>query len=830
MNLRIIYLFLVEYIRTQKLKTFFSFFGIALSVGLFVSTNLNGKRAEEAMLEFSLGQFGKNYEGKLKSSDKILDDEFIEELFYSEKFKVLNQITPRIQKSAYTEINSEIVHFNFEGIDLLKERKFFNSEFKNKNFKLEKAFISKALFEKINSNKIEFILDNKKFLISDLQVIDEKGLFIIEDLFYLKKRLGIKNYSFLLLNYEPSIKTDIFLKKEFEKLDFETRAEVQNRSSSALKSFHLNLIIISLVSILIAFFMVSNSMSGIFLSRKKEFGIFRCLGISKSENLILFISQTLVLGITGTIFGILFGNFLSNLDFFSGESTLLDKNLAKSYTELSPDLILISLALGILGSVFSGIIPALKSYSIEAILLVREVQNLKKFENSKKFFIFGIILLAFSIYLSKLKSPFPLPIFGFVAIGLIILSLVLCFPFLMETILVLFNIVFKKFNSSFITLRIGFEEIVFNSLKNSLTAATLMLGVSLILCLSTLTDSYEKSITDWTDREFPYDYSIINYSDVSTGTNFGVPENLKKQILNLENIKDVDVLLLNTKAIINGKTFTLHGYNLELGKKLEMEFGKNKNTYPEKISKNEVLISSNMSYLQGYKIGDILKMDTLKGKIDFKIIGIREHFFSELGTVMISDSEFEEYFGVSNYRSIRFSLRDKMNFTSYKKIEELIYIDKNLKIISKEELKSIYISGVRKVFTSMNSLKYTAVFISLVSLLSSILYNLLEKIRALASLKAIGGSNFQLIKILFFENLFLSFFGIFTGVILSLILNPIILDVINKSAFGWNLIQANENFLIILCFISSPILSLIGTIYPAFILISMNLKKVLSYE
>ena len=61
----------------------------------------------------------------------------------------------------------------------------------------------------------------------------------------------------------------------------------------------------------------------------------------------------------------------------------------------------------------------------------------------------------------------------------------------------------KNFDHAFIELRIGFEEIVQNATKNTLTSATLMLGVSLIISLSVLTGSYEKSILDWTEREFP---------------------------------------------------------------------------------------------------------------------------------------------------------------------------------------------------------------------------------------------------------------------------------------------------------------------------------------
>ena len=798
-------------------------------MALFVSTNINGSRAESALIEFSIGSFGKKYQAKLEIQNSPLNDKLIQTIFYNPNLKFIKKFSPRIKKSAYTKIGDETIHFVYQGLDFLAERKFFKQA---TEFKSDSTLISKSLYEKINSNEISFYINQIEYKVSSLKIVDEKGLFLIEDIETSRRRLKESEYSFLLLDYDIQTEQNLLLISELKKdnlnISLETIDEIKARSANALKSLHLNLLIISLISILIAFFMVANTMSGIFISRKKELGIFRCLGISRIENLILFFSQTFLLGLAGTFFGIGIGIFISRFNNFSGESTVVDMTQAIAYTEFSPRLFLISIIIGLLGSVFSGIFPAIQSFKIQAISLVRETRQNNKFQYSKHFFLLGCILIFVSLALSNLKSPIELPIYGFLSIGFIIVALVFTFPFLMETILFILNKVLNLSNQSFISLRIGLEEIVHYSIKNSLTSATLMLGVSLIICLSTLTESYEKSILDWTEREFPFEYSIVNRSDIDSGTNFGIDKNLKSKIESLKHLKDIDVLLLNTKIKFGSKTFTVHGYDLQLAKLLEKQ--KMLSSYPEQINENEILISSNMAYLNGYKINDELELETNSGKTKFKVIGIREHFFSETGTIMMDYRDFEKNFKAENYKSIRFNTRNQAGKLDLIEVQRLIDFDKNLQIINSEELKEIYISGVRKVFKSLNSLKYSAFFISLISLLSSVFYNLLDKLKSLAALNSIGASYFQLMKIIFFENLFLTGFGCLNGILLSFLLNPIILEVINKSAFGWTMIQSENSGLILLCLAFIPIFSCISIIYPSILLKKLSLQKILSFE
>lgn len=836
MNHRLTYLFLVEYFRTHKVKTFFSLLGIMLSVALFVTTTFNGERAEKSLIDFSMGYFGENFQARIKNAnDKIgLVDTDIEKIFYNEELRFIEGIYPRIQKSAQIKTQNEVVNVIYQGIDIVKE----SSELKQKKSCEDcdsETFISAALYEKIGSNSFYFKVDEKLYEIKNAIVLDsEGGLFILEDLDQTKERFHQTNYDFILLktigldsNKISILKTN--LSAIHANLQLETAEEIKARAANVLKSFHLNLIIISMISVLIAFFMVSNTMTGIFLNRKKELGILRCLGTSQAENLFLFLSQSILLGIIGTGLGIILGAFLSKHSLFSGESTLTDANQSISYSRIPVKIILMSSLIGIAGSFFSGLFPALRSARLAPITIVRDNPILTGRNHFKKLFYLGIVFILIAYIISQIKTNSSIPIFGLISIGMIIVGQTLCFPQLMKIFLSFANYFLNRIDQSFIETRIGFEEIVQNSLKNTLTSATLMLGVSLIVSLSVLTQSYEKSIVDWTEREFPFDYSIVNRRDLEEGADIGVPISIPKKISQLSNIAEVDVFVLNTKAEVGDKIFTIHAYDMDLTKKRELKNGII--THKDIDIEKEILVSANMAYLNHLERGDTILLNTRQGKVKLKIAGTREHFFSENGTILMDYRLYDKLFGVEKFSSVR------VNFTDKKKLDETLENLKtalveypDLKPINSNELKNIYLSGLKKVFKVLDSLKYTAAVIAFVSLFSSILYNLNDKLRIFGVFRSIGAGAGQLNRIIFSENLFLTFFGVIMGILSSLLLNPIIIHVINKTAFGWTLSIQIPYDLIWLCLGSIPIVSFLTAMYPFLLVQKLSLREILSYE
>ena len=835
--LNILRLFLLNYYFTHKLKTLFAFLGISLGVALFVTTNLNGRRAEQSLIDFSTGYLHKNFSVRIYHNDSTIgiSDDVVQKIYYNSQLIWIERIHPRFQRVLFLKKDNSVQKVIYQGIDIFQNRKdLSDAKFsKDGEFSLNHSYFSTSLINLIKENN--FHLEYRDQILNFKSIIEIEsngGNYIIEDLSMAEERFGKISYNYLLIEgVTDSNKIENFksiLKQIDPGLNLETPAEISERAGSALKSYNLNLLIISMISVLIAFFMVSNTMTGIYISRRKELGILRSIGSTPLQNMLLFQLQAIILGLLGSGAGIILGVFFAGYRFFSGELTISDTSQAGSYRDIPEALIALAFFIGLFGSFFSALIPSINSYKLSPLSIIKDNINKNNNFNSGIFFILGILLifLAYPLSLIKIQSPFP--IFGLLSIGMIVIGETIQFPYLFGACVAMLRKVLFYLEKSFLGVRIGLEEIYQNPIKNTLTGGALMLAVSLVICLSQLTESYKKSILDWTDEEFPYSYSLVNIKDIQEGTDEGIGLNLREKVQNMEEVIESDVFILNNKVETERKIYLIHGYDMELSQKREMNI-KGVSIYPTNFREG-VFISSNMAFLGGKKIGENIELPTKTGRKKFPILGIREHFFSESGTIMIDEKLYEKEFRLENYKAIRVNFKQGSEIEGLKKLEFMIKDKKNLAIMSSLELKKLYLEGTEKVFSVLESLKITACIIALISLFSSILHSMSDKMKLFGVLKTLGASTTQLSSIIFAENFFLALFGSVAGILSALLLGPIILDVINKNAFGWTLKVVYPLDIMILFIFVSPIVALLGTIYPYLVLKGLSLREVLGYE
>lgn len=169
-------------------------------------------------------------------------------------------------------------------------------------------------------------------------------------------------------------------------------------------------------------------------------------------------------------------------------------------------------------------------------------------------------------------------------------------------------------------MKVGLEEMKNQTLRNTLTSATLMLATSLVVCLSILADSYRRSLNDWVEAEFPAEFTIINTANLAAGIQGGVPIRLLNELSKIPEVKSLDGFCVNTKVETDRGNFTIHAYTFATHDQEDS---------PERLieTENEILISSNMAYLQNFDVGDSILIETKFGKKNSRFEALRNIFF-----------------------------------------------------------------------------------------------------------------------------------------------------------------------------------------------------------
>jgi putative ABC transport system permease protein len=474
-----------------------------------------------------------------------------------------------------------------------------------------------------------------------------------------------------------------------------------------------------------------------------------------------------------------------------------------------------SFGIGIFGSLISSLFSSLRSYFIRPIELIREKDSSQGFRDLNALFvssaITGVIFCLVGLGIGFIPAPKSL-LPGLLGVGLVIFGFILIFPLaLISFIQLILNTIDRFF--FWPTFRIAWEEIKLEPLQNTLTSATILLASSLVLTLTSLTDSYEKTLVRWVDDDNPFDFSIINASKLASGLP-GVPLELLKTLEKNSNIQKLEPFIIKTKFPVQDNFYTLH-------------------VYPFESKENEIIVSTNFCYLENKCQGDWVEIQTEKeGKINFYIKGEKEHFFSERGTIMMNFENYQKYFSNSKLNSIRVSF-----FTTVTPEKKVSYLETEikayggeLKLLDQASLKSLYLEGMRSVFSILETLKISAVIISFLALLTSLIYNIKEKSKLIATLRTIGLSRNQLFKILFFQSTFFISLGLGLGILNSLFVSPLVIFGVNRNAFGWTLeFHYPVTELIYLLFII-PGTALLVSIYPYLEAKSKTIREALNYE
>ena len=305
----------------NKGRTFLSALGIALGVGVFISVQIAIYTAIK-----SFNSTVDHVSGKANLQIISFGRGFSEEVYLKvKKVPGIKAATPVIQFIA--KIDDPIGEpLYLLGIDIFSDQQFRDYQFHEVNEE-ELNFLRNpraiAITEKLanrhnlkkggnltliaGSKKIDLIITNLLKMEGPAKSLEGNfGLMDIASAQGALEKVGlidridlIIDNSVLLDQVQKELKGVIPQGIEVRRSD--TRSGQIEKMVSA---FHLNLIALSLISLMVGMFLIYNAISISVIQRRREIGILRSIGISRSQVLCLFICEAGLIGCLGSLVGI----------------------------------------------------------------------------------------------------------------------------------------------------------------------------------------------------------------------------------------------------------------------------------------------------------------------------------------------------------------------------------------------------------------------------------------------------------------------------------------------------------------------------------------------
>ena len=574
-----------------------------------------------------------------------------------------------------------------------------------------------------------------------------------------------------------------------------------------LNTFFLALYIAGFLGIALSAFIIFNSLYVSIKERKSEFAVLKTIGYTPGQLQTMVLSEIFLLSIIGTVFGLLFGFGLA-----IGLKTLIFMIYG---VQSNSSMILTT---GLIVSVMAGLlIPLLASwYPIYKVGKVSVIETLKENKaktnrKNKWFGIIGVLLIISSFFIKHLILVLPLMI-----------GIVLVFPYLFT----LFSFLLKGIY------RLAFRFLGDMAIRNlnrnigrtSMTSVILCLGIAMIVLMSSLNSailqSYERVIHDSYGGNLDIMFHHIEEED-------------------LDKIK-------GTEGVADAETYSLQGivWNMDGEKRMLPIFGVGSEwidqfplfsvangTHREMIKnlKRDEIILDKISYgVWGGKIGDSITLGTLDGEKSFKVAGVVDTMKNSGYSAFMKEEHFKENFGVKYERNI-LVIKDEQ--TSPLQLRENIYDQFGERIEDMwgpEDWVSMIGGTITESFSIINALVVLGIIVSGIGITNTLLINIMERVREIAMMRAVGVTRSQIIKMILLEGFGIGFAATIIGILFGILLIYITSGFveINSLTFEFGV----SPIILLIIFLFGILISLISSFTPSRRAAKTPLNEALRYE
>jgi putative ABC transport system permease protein len=826
--------------KEERFLTALSVIGIALGIGLFMGVNVATQKALNSF-ETDIGGINPAFNYEVVDSSGI---DFPEKWYKSVKAIESNSV-PILTADAFLPAWSETI--DIQGIYTIKalamtrlsgkQRIDVEGFFKNLNGLLITEKFGKAHNLK-KGDVFRAYVYNREYRLLVVDMIDDP---LVPD-----NRVFMDLGNFQEYFHKTGSLTRINLSTDKKKaaeiarvlppgITLEKKEQIVKNQKALVDGFRLNLRFITFLSVLVGVFLLYNTVFISVVKRRTEIGILRGLGMGRETIVALFSIQGILLGFTGSILGIVFGQLFAFSSILAVEKTITRfyQSVQISDFFITGHDVFWTLLLGLGVSFFASIVPALESANVRPNESSREGTVERTYKSRQKLLsVLGAAVIlsgAVIIYTDYRFVPFPFPWLSYAGIVLVILGCTLNAPAYLGTSLeAIRRPVYRLFKAS---ARLAIRDTKGSRYRFSLALMSVAVSSSLIVAIVTSVHSLKTSFIDWINT---YIVADVYIKPASCNSNFcfsPLPDEIVRTVEAMPGVENVGRYRALQLDFFGQKVVAGFG-NSELLMKYRPHIRPEEKDRLQRLSRYpEMSISDYLKVKYGLKQGDVVHLQTPRGEVAFTINNTSISYSTMAGFLYMDRRWLKEYWGLDDATQLSVYLTKGQSAIKFKQqLEHDIGPTFALEIMNNDELRHAVLGIFDKSFALTYSIELIAIIISLIGVVNALLMLVFERKREISVLRYLGATWQQIRQVMVVSAGIIGAAGIVLGSLMGSAISIVITHVINRISFGWEVSVRvpilNVFLLMTLLFVTT----LSASIVPSYFARKIDPRAFISYE
>ena len=548
------------------------------------------------------------------------------------------------------------------------------------------------------------------------------------------------------------------------------RSETRTQEiTSQLQGFKISLLFFAGTALFVGAFLVFNALSMTILERTRELGMLRALGSTRAMIARSVIAEALILGLLGSVLGVLFGyGMAKGLVYLFGRAFLFQ------ITEiaLSPFALASALVVGVAVTAIAALYPALRAGRVSPVEAMRARSGSTGEGRRSRVLsvlvpLLGLLLLGVGApWIYYLAKNFSANLDGLVyasgIAGVIgaFLGVSLVIPALVRPLAALFSPILRLLFG--VEGRMAAANATRNTGRTALTASALMVGISLVVAFSALGGSVLGSIRTYLEGSLGSDYVVQPQSQNSDVTfSSGLPEKVGR-------VPGVE----STTSLVS--TF------LRDGEEVSIVFGVDE-SYPDifrveyaaggpdafsKIEDGGALVGKQLAETRKLGVGDNVELPTPEGPKKYPIEGVVENDIVGGGAgIYLSRETLARDFNERKGEFLAIKAEpgtDRGSLT--REIEEVLRGYPQFSLYSNAEWKEQIEGDFNRQYVFFYAIMGVSVAVSAFGVVNTLSMSVFERTREIGILRAVGMTRLQVGRLVIDEGIVISLIGCLVGV------------------------------------------------------------------